>query len=61
MGVDKFVGERVDTTRIHAAAAPVAGSGKEAHTKRDDTPILQGLVVVFRVVTSKAIRLFRRV
>jgi len=43
VGVDQFVGELVDTTRIHAAAVPMAGSGKEVHTKRDNALILQGL------------------
>ena len=40
-GAAKCVGEIVGTTRIHAAAALVVGSGMEAHTKRDDTPVLQ--------------------
>ena len=43
MGVAQCVGKLVDTTRIYAAATPVAGSGEEAHTKRDDASVLQGL------------------
>ena len=42
VGVAQCVGELVETTRSHAAAALVAGRGEEAHTRRDDAPVIQG-------------------
>jgi len=36
------------------AAALMAGSGKEAHTKGDDAPVFKGCRGVFRVVTSES-------
>ena len=40
-GAAKCMGELVGTTRIHAAAAPVVGSGMKAHMKHDNAPVLQ--------------------
>ena len=43
MAIVQCVGGLVGTSRIHAAATPLAESGNEAHIKRDDPPLLQGL------------------
>ena len=58
-GAAKCVGELVGTTRIHAAAAPVVGSGMEAHTQRDD-PVLQILGGGFPSSRARATRSFGR-